>query len=165
LQVKAAQPRHLHIGDKARCVVNLLGFKKIISRGKRGSVVAQRSHERFRRIAHGFFVIDNRNQYLRHGAFAGACHSAGARARLSATDAISYVSDKGMLRCAMWDTNHASYHFLCRVRYRMHAGLPPTGLAWPILLSHFCVVTIPYVPLVYSETYGNVEIVSLRTSL
>jgi hypothetical protein len=29
-------------------------------------VVAQRSHERFRRVAHGFFVIDNRNQYLRH---------------------------------------------------------------------------------------------------
>jgi hypothetical protein len=30
LQVNAAQPRHLHIGDKARCVVNPLGFKKII---------------------------------------------------------------------------------------------------------------------------------------
>jgi hypothetical protein len=98
LQVKAAQPRHLHIGDKARCVVNLLGFKKIIGRAKRGSVVAQRSHERFRRIAHGFFVIDNRDEYLRHSAFSGACRSAGARACLSATDAISYVSHKGMIR-------------------------------------------------------------------
>jgi lysophospholipid acyltransferase (LPLAT)-like uncharacterized protein len=83
--------------------VNLLGFKKIIGRGKRGSVVAQRSHERFGRIAQGLFVIDDRNQYLRHSAFAGACRLAVARARLSATDAISYVSDKGMVRCPMWD--------------------------------------------------------------
>ena len=62
LQVKAAQPRHLHIGDKARCVVNLLGFEKFVGRGKRGNVVvAQRSHERFRRMAHGFIVINDYN--------------------------------------------------------------------------------------------------------
>ena len=66
LQVNAVQPRHLHIGDKARCVVNLLGFEKFIARAKCGSVVVERLHELFRRIAHGFIVIDNRNQYLRH---------------------------------------------------------------------------------------------------
>ena len=122
LQVKAAQPGHLYPGDKARCVVDLLGFEKIIGRAKRGSVVAQRSHERFRRIAHGFFVIDNRNQCLRHKRISGACRSAGARALLSATDAISHVSDNGMLCCPVWGRNNASFHFLCRVRYRMHAG-------------------------------------------
>src|SRR5438552_1844839 len=98
LQVNAVQPRHLHIGDKARCVVNLLGFEKFIGRAKCGSVVVERLHELFRRIAHDFIVIDNRYQYLRHSALR-ACRSAGARAGLSATDAISYVSDKGMIRC------------------------------------------------------------------
>jgi hypothetical protein len=30
MQVNAVQPRHLHIGDNARCVAKLLGFKKFI---------------------------------------------------------------------------------------------------------------------------------------
>src|SRR4029077_10766577 len=78
LQVKAAQPGHLYPGDKARCVVELLGFEKIIGRAKRGIVVvAQKSHEPFRRIAHGFIVIDNRNQYLRHSAIPGPHQQAG----------------------------------------------------------------------------------------
>ena len=87
LQINAAQSRHLHIGDKARCVVNLLGFKKIIGRGKRGSSVAQRSHERFRRIAHRFLVIDNRNQYLRHSATPGIIIG---RASQNALDFVLY---------------------------------------------------------------------------
>ena len=45
LQVNAGQSRHLHIGDKARCVVNLLGFKKFVGRGKRGNAVAESAHE------------------------------------------------------------------------------------------------------------------------
>ena len=61
LQVNAAQARHLQIGDQARCVVDFRGFEKFVGRAKRGSVVAQRSHERFRRFAHAFIVIDNRN--------------------------------------------------------------------------------------------------------
>jgi hypothetical protein len=68
-------------------------------------------HELFRRIAHGFIVIDNRYQCLRHSVLR-ACRSAGARACLSATDAISYVSDKGMVRCLMWDGNHTSVWFV-----------------------------------------------------
>ena len=47
LQIQAAQPRHLHIGDEARCVVDLLGIEKFLGGAKRGSVIAQRSHERF----------------------------------------------------------------------------------------------------------------------
>jgi len=61
LQVKAGQTRHLHIGDKARCVVSLLGFKKFIGRGKRGSAVAESAHEALYRVAHGFIVIDDHN--------------------------------------------------------------------------------------------------------
>jgi hypothetical protein len=45
LQVNAAQSRNLHIGDKARCVVNLLRFEKFIGRAKCGSVVVQRLNE------------------------------------------------------------------------------------------------------------------------
>ena len=89
-------------------------------------------------MAHGFFVIDNRNQCLRHKRISGACRSAGARARLSATDAISHVSDNGMLCCPVWGRNNASFHFLC---------------------------TIPFVTLEYCEMYGIEERASLRTSL
>ena len=63
LQINAAQPRHLHIGNEARCVVDLLRVEKFLGRAKRGSVVAQRSNEHFRRFAHGFVVIDNRNYW------------------------------------------------------------------------------------------------------
>ena len=61
LQVKAGQTRHPHIGDEARCVVNLLRFKKFIGRGNRGSAVAQSSHESLCRVTHGFVVIDDHN--------------------------------------------------------------------------------------------------------
>jgi hypothetical protein len=156
LQVNAAQPRHLHIGDKARCVVNLLGFKKIIGRGKRGSVLTQRSHERFRRIADGFFVINNRNQKLRHSV-SGACRSAGARARLSPTDAISYVSDKGMIRSPKWDRNQMSFHILCRrIRYRaVLAGwcrLVQAGAGW--VASYWPVLTFTSLCRVRRRTFG-----------
>jgi len=47
LQVKAAQAWHLHIGDETRCIAQVLKLKKFLCRTKRGSVVAQRSHEHF----------------------------------------------------------------------------------------------------------------------
>ena len=61
LQVKASQPRHPHIADKARCVVNLIRLKKFIGRGKRGNAVAESAHEALYRVAHGFIVIDDHN--------------------------------------------------------------------------------------------------------
>ena len=39
LQIQAAQPRHLHIGDEARCVVDLLGVEKCLRGAKRRSAV------------------------------------------------------------------------------------------------------------------------------
>ena len=63
LQLNAAQSRHLHIGDETRCVIDLLGFEKFLGRAKRRSVIAQRSHEEFHRLAHGIIVIDNRNRH------------------------------------------------------------------------------------------------------
>jgi len=67
LQVDATQSRHSQIADEARYVVDLIGFEKFVGRGKRGSAVAQRAHERFRPVADGFIVIDDRNYWnIRH---------------------------------------------------------------------------------------------------
>jgi hypothetical protein len=67
LQVDAAQSRHSQIAYEARYVVDLVGFEKFVGRGKRGSLVAQRAHERFCPVADGFVVIDDRNYWnIRH---------------------------------------------------------------------------------------------------
>ena len=90
LQIKAAQARHIQIGDEARYLADLLGVEKFLGRAKRGNVLAKRLHETFHRLAQSFIVIDNRN---RHSALPHY-RSAGAQACLSATDAITWVSDR-----------------------------------------------------------------------
>ena len=66
LQVKTAQSRHLHIGDEARCVAELLGIEKFDGGAKRGNAVAERSQETFHPLAQGIIVIDNRNYTTAH---------------------------------------------------------------------------------------------------
>src|SRR3954467_9793789 len=51
LQIKPAQAWHVQISDETRCVVLLLGLEKFLCRTKRGSAVAQRSHERCECVA------------------------------------------------------------------------------------------------------------------
>jgi hypothetical protein len=44
LQVGAAQARHLHVRDQARCALDEVRIEEFFSGGKCGGVIAERSH-------------------------------------------------------------------------------------------------------------------------
>jgi hypothetical protein len=131
LQVNAAQSRHLHIAYDARCAADLPGFEKFVGRGKRGSVVAERLHERFRRIAHGFIVIDNRNQYLSHSALRGLPAGWRERGRVSQPLTPFRVSEKEQYTILRGMGSIRAFSLSVQVDNScrpVQIGLPPNGL-------------------------------------
>jgi len=65
LQLNPAQTRHLHVGDQARGVIDLIRLQKLLRRRKRHRAVAEGSQKRFRRLTHKTVIIHNRNHLER----------------------------------------------------------------------------------------------------